>query len=649
MRTSRLWAAVAVGAMLTSTVPASAPALAVTGVAESTAAIGGPDPDVGLDDPGRRLLVRWAPTSGPQARARALSETGIAASVRPQRLDDLTVAIALPELDAREIAALARRLGDHDLVAVAEPDRALEVTMAVDAGEPDGWAPPVPDDPLFAQQWALHNTGQAIDDGVGSGTPGVDIGVLEAWRTTRGGPQVKVAVIDAAVDASHPDLAGAVVTQLHTTVSGGSPPAPTAHGTAVAGVIGARGDDGFGTVGVAPRTAIVAITAFETIDGNAASSSVGAIVAALEAAVDSGADVINASWTSTVASPLLRASVAAVPVPIVAAAGNDGVTLKPTSAVFPAAYDLPNVVSVTSIDPTGAVPSFANVGAEVIDIAAPGVGILAPATDDGHAYVTGTSFAAPHVAGALALATAVAPYATTGELIDALSWTSAARDGLAGTTRSGGMLDTAALVRGVQRPVCRADRTSPAPFTDVAATNVHRPGIDCLAQEEVARGRADGRFGPAAAVTRGQLATFLANVVARSGARPPAPSAGFVDVRPGDVHAASIDRLAELGIARAGADGRFRPGAPVTRGQAATLVVQTHAVLTGQRSEPSRRWYHDTEGSTHAGTIDRARDLGLVSGVARVRFDADGSLRRDQMASVLARTLDALEREGVPG
>jgi subtilisin family serine protease len=647
VETSRLWVAVAVGAMLAGAWPA--PAQADVGAGEPTVAAGAAHADPGFDDPERRLLVRWEPGSDPEARRRALTQAGVAASVRPQRLDPLTVAVPLPDLPAREIAALARRIGDHDLVAVAEPDRAVEVTMAVDAGVMEAHEAPAPSDPLFAEQWALHNTGQPIGGGVGSGTPGVDIGVLEAWRTTRGGPQVKVAVIDAAVDASHPDLAGAVATQVQTVAPGGPPPAVAAHGTAVAGIIGARSNDGFGITGVAPQAAIVAITAFETIDGNAGKTSVGAIVAALEVAVDSGADVINASWTGTVASPLLRASVAAVPVPIVAAAGNEGATLIPSSAVFPAAYDLPNVVAVTSIGPTGAVPSFANVGEEVVDIAAPGVGILAPVPDGGHRYVTGTSFSVPHVTGALALAASVAPYATTRELIDALSWTSAARPELAGTTGSGGMLDAAALVRGVQRPVCRPDRTSPARFHDVAGTNVHRSGIDCLAQHGVTSGRPDGGFGPAATVTRGQLATFLANVVERSGTRPPAPAAGFVDVRPGDVHAASIDRLAELGIARAGADGRFRPGAPVTRGQAATLVVQTHAALTGQRSDPSRRWYDDTDGSTHVDTIDRARDLGLVSGVARVRFDADGSLRRDQMASVLARTLDALEREGVPG
>ena len=593
----------------------------------------------------RRLMVRWSETATDNDRRRVLDAAGIAAGTERRRLDPRTDAYELTALDGPQVAALANRLLTEDAVDFAEPDRSVEIALTTQ--DPVGIV--APNDPLFRQQWGLQNVGQVTGAGENTevGVAGVDARVLPAWNITRGSPEVSIAVIDTAVDHLHPDLAGAVTTRLQTLAQLGPVPPPGSHGTAVAGVAAARADDGFGMAGVAPETSIVSIAAFEATSSGTGTTTLAAIVAALDAAARSGADVIAASWTTRIDSPLLAVAVADVGVPIVAAAGNDGEILQPETPVFPAGYDEPHVVSVTSIGPQGTVPMFANVGAEAIDVAAPGVGVLTPVVGGQHGFQTGTSFSVPFVAGAIALAASVAPYASSSELVDAVSWTSAARPELVGNTRSGGMLDTDALVRGIQRPVCRPDQQPSADFPDVAPGNVHRSGIDCLLAQQLTTGRLDGTYGPSDEVTRAQLASFLARLIDRVLVDDPPPPADLVDVAPDAVHAAAIDRLVDLGVVRVGEDRRFRPDAAVTRGQAAALLGRTYAVVTGDDQAPSRRWFVDTDGGIHADGIDRARDLGIVAGVDRVTFDAGSTLRRDQMASLLARSMDALGRQEV--
>lgn len=593
----------------------------------------------------RRLLVRWTDTATHADRRRVLDAVGITAGTVTRRLAPRTDAYELATLEGSEVAALAEQLAARAVVAFAEPDRSVEVALT--ASDPASGARP--DDPLFDQQWGLQNVGQVTGAGANTelGVAGVDARVLQAWDLTRGSPEVSIAVIDTAVDHLHPDLAGAVTTREQTLTELGPVPPPGNHGTAVAGVAAARADDGYGMAGVAPEVSVISIAAFESTTSGTGTTTVAAIVAALDAAARAEADVIAASWTTRIDSPLLRLAVADIGIPIVAAAGNDGEILQPASPVFPAGYDEPHVLSVTSIGPQGSVPLFANVGADAIDVAAPGVGVVTPVVGAQHGFQTGTSFSVPFVAGAIALAASVAPYASPADLVDAVSWTSAPRPELVGNTRSGGMLDTDALVRGVQRPVCRPDQVVAVAFPDVADGNVHRAGIDCLRSEQVTTGRVDGTYGPADEVSRAQLASFLARLVDRAVDLPEPPPAGLADVPPDAVHARSIDRLVDLDIVRVGEDRRFRPDAPVTRGQAASLLGRTYAVLTGDEHPPSRRWFVDTEGGTHADAIDLARDLGIVAGVDRVRFDARSTLRRDQMASLLARSMDALGRREV--
>ena len=177
------------------------------------------------------------------------------------------------------------------------------------------------------------------------------------------------------------------------------------HGTAVASVIGASAND-VAMAGVAPDVKLMAVRWL--VRGTCETTS--AAVAAIDYAVENGADIINASWggysfSTALLEAVQRANDAGVLV--VAAAGNDGTR----SSFYPAAFDAPNVLSIAAMQPDGYLADFSNYGSAV-DIAAPGTRILAAYVDENpgeYALVDGTSFAAPHVAGIAALLAELRP------------------------------------------------------------------------------------------------------------------------------------------------------------------------------------------------------------------------------------------------
>ena len=611
-----------------------------------------------------RVLVRWHAEAGDQDRAAALTsvEHHLDTAVTLAGRDDVALTATIDVLHTRpgHADAVVRALAGDPAVRDVEPDRLIATTTAdapiadapIDEDAPvDEDAPAaddaLPDDVLFGFQWGLHNTGQVVGNGAATveGVPGVDVRAPSAWQITRGSPDVVVAVIDTVLDVAHRDLEGAVIGQFRAP-SLATAPQPGQHGTGVGSVIAARADDGFGIAGMAPEVSILDVAAFDERDdgGGPGGATLAGILVAIEEAVAAGADVINASWVTNDGGPLLRDAIAESGAVVVAASGNEGRVLTPTRAVFPAGYDLPNVIAVTAVAPDGSVPGFANTGVEVVDIGAPGDVIPVALPGDAHGLADGTSFAAPYVSGAVAMAFSVAPYADAAEVADAVSWTSRVLPSLTGTTRSGGMLDAAALVRGIQQPVCRPDELPPVAFSDVGTTSVHAAGISCLAVTEVALGRVDGTYGPDAPVTRAQLSSMLARVLLDRNVAPVTAPPAFDDVDPNSVHAPAIALLVSLGIILGDADGRFGPDDPVTRGQMASLLVRTHEELLGGAAEPSRNWFGDTGASVHRRNIDVGRDLGMLRGVGGEHYAPATVTRRDQVASFLARMLDALAR-----
>jgi subtilisin family serine protease len=212
----------------------------------------------------------------------------------------------------------------------------------------------------------------------------------EAHRLTSG-KGVRIAIIDSEVDASHPDLAGAIGAHFR---AFSEEEKPHLHGTGMAGAMAARQN----MVGVAPGAVLLTVSAFST----KASSSEGTtfnILKGLDWAAAQGARVINMSFAGP-ADPRLREALQkanARGIVLVAAAGNAGPKSPP---LYPAADSI--VIAVTATNAEDALFSGANRG-NYITVAAPGVDILASAPESAYQFTTGTSVAAAEVSGVVAL------------------------------------------------------------------------------------------------------------------------------------------------------------------------------------------------------------------------------------------------------
>ena len=270
----------------------------------------------------------------------------------------------------------------------------------------------------------------------------------EAHRLATGS-RVLVAVIDSGIDASHEDLAGAVVQSFDAAAAKDSPAngAPHAHGTGMAGAIAARRN----VLGTAPRVGVLAVRAFDPRATSGEGTTFN-IIKGLDWAAENGARVINMSFAGP-ADPRLgealdRASKRGIV--LIAAAGNAGPTSPP---LYPAADR--NVIAVTATDVEDRLYAGANRGNHIA-VAAPGVDVLVPAPGGGnYQFTTGTSVAAAHVSGVAALLIERNPKLTPGDVRRILTRTAKS---LGPRDRSG-----AGLVNAFQAVSSAAAREAAAP------------------------------------------------------------------------------------------------------------------------------------------------------------------------------------------
>ena len=375
------------------------------------------------------VLVRFK--AGASAADRA--DTRRAAGVRRERGFAVAGLEAVATGKGQDEAAARALRRDSDVI-YAEPDQARRAAL-------------LPSDPLFVLQWGLTR-----------------ISAPTAWDTTTGSSHVVVGVADTGVALTDPDLAPNLVPGWDF-VGGDADPEDEnlgGHGSHVAAVIGARGDDATGLAGVAWSTRIMPL---RMLDANG-DGRVSDAIKAYEHAAAAGVRIVNLSFAGATASSAERDALAAAShVLFVAAAGNTGadVDREPT---YPCAYDLPNVLCVTASDRTDARPAFANVGVRGVDLAAPGVAITGPVPSGGWTILSGTSMAAPHVAGAAALLLAREPTARPSDLIEALTETAEPAPAFAGVTVSGGRLDVAAALDAVRATSWPTPSPTPAPDPD---------------------------------------------------------------------------------------------------------------------------------------------------------------------------------------
>ena len=204
---------------------------------------------------------------------------------------------------------------------------------------------------------------------------------------------LRIGMIDSQVDVSHPALHDARIQTRAFTSEGAV--LPMFHGTAIASIIAGNGA---GYLGIAPNAEVYAAGVFEEDAERGQIASTVSLVRALDWLISSGVDVVNISLAGPpnrlLETALQRAAQSNVT--ILAAAGNGGPVAAP---MYPAAYA--SVVAVTAVDARGQVFRLANRG-DYLDIAAPGVGVRHARTGGGYASSSGTSFAVPFAATAVA-------------------------------------------------------------------------------------------------------------------------------------------------------------------------------------------------------------------------------------------------------
>jgi Subtilase family len=307
----------------------------------------------------------------------------VGANVSPQAVDAAVRRLGLSTVATQESGLTGGTLYH---LRVADGRQVAEVVRALEA-ENIGVASPnyvyrVQQDPNLAARTVAGDPGQYVVS---------KLRLPETHRVATGS-NVLVAVIDSAIDLSHPDLTGAVVEQFDAV---GRKDRPHVHGTGMAGAIAARRK----LLGVAPSARILAVHAFSPEANESAQATTRHIIAGLEWAIKKGARVINMSFAGPY-DPMLQLAMKNARekgVVLIAAAGNMGPSSPP---LYPAAD--PNVIAVTATDENDKLFAQANQGPHVA-VAAPGVDILEPAPDATYQVTTGTSVAAAHVSGVAAL------------------------------------------------------------------------------------------------------------------------------------------------------------------------------------------------------------------------------------------------------
>jgi subtilisin family serine protease len=385
----------------------------------------------------RTTAAATAAVYGGQMRS---SEAAFGMQVVSVLRNDGAVVAALSHNQALELAART----DVESVELDQPMRAFRTT----------------NDPLLHQQYGLEAT--------------TGVNAFSAWDTSTGSRLALVAVMDSGVDDTHPDLTGAIWRNPKEIARNGRdddgngyvddfrgydfvngdalPRDDQGHGSHVSGIIAATGNNSKGVAGVAWGSKIIPLKVLNS-SGDGFTSD---IVEAMDYVGDlrrRGAPIvaINMSFGGSSSSTLERAVKRALQndLLIVAAAGNessDNDLLK----VYPASYDLPHVLSVSAVDQDGNLSSFSNYGAQTVSLSAPGDDVVStvPFRLSGSYYDTlsGTSMAAPYVAGAAALVAATNRKLTAPLIRRVLMESVRESAALSGLSVSEGYLDAGAAV-----------------------------------------------------------------------------------------------------------------------------------------------------------------------------------------------------------
>jgi subtilisin family serine protease len=332
--------------------------------------------DASTDRPYRQgeLLVQYK-TGRPGMRRAALESS--ARAIRSQAIGSSRVHRVVLESGASLDQALAVYRKDPD-VEFAEPNYLVRPQVS-------------PGDFYYQRQWGLHNSGQKVN-GI-SGKAGADLDAPAAWDISTGSETILVAVIDTGCDLNHPDLAANIWTNPGEIPGNGidddgnhyiddihgwdfsdqdnDPQDASGHGTHVAGIIGAEGDNENGVAGMAWRVQIMPLRFMNAFEEGTISDAIQAI----DYALAMGARIINCSWGGSGYSRALQNVISNADALFICAAGNNAQDTD-DHPFYPAALGEDNIISVAASDAADQLAGFSNFGPGTVDVAAPGCGIF---------------------------------------------------------------------------------------------------------------------------------------------------------------------------------------------------------------------------------------------------------------------------------
>lgn len=271
---------------------------------------------------------------------------------------------------------------------------------------------------MYNEQWGLDNNEQSfyydgftLELGVIKGAADADIDAPEGWDISTGRPDVVIAVLDSGIECSHPDLLGKCIEQMNFGPSDYGTTDILGHGTHVAGIAAANTNNDHGVAGVGWNSSLASLKVcyeyYDLLFGWVGLCDSFASAEAMIHAADNGYQVINMSYAGPAASTAEQDAATYAwnkNVVLVAAAANN----YSTQLMYPAAF--PEVIATAATDWYDNLAYFSNFGTSWVALAAPGDNSFSTysseacgGASDCYHWLSGTSMASPHVAGAAAV------------------------------------------------------------------------------------------------------------------------------------------------------------------------------------------------------------------------------------------------------
>lgn len=511
----------------------------------------------------------------------------------------------------------------------------------------------------YIYQWWLENDGTVHVSRDITSVAEVDININPAWDIfDQPRAKITVAVLDTGVEFMHVDIQDSVWINTAEIPDNGidddkngyiddvygwnffddnadTRAYTSEHGTHLAGIISATADNYIGVAGICGMTDAVDVMNLKVLGENGEGSTYN-VVQAIKYAERMGAEIINLSLQTDEYDDLLYSVMEKSKMLFIVAAGNEGHDIDATPA-YPSSYTLPNIISVANLMPNGELHKTSNYSKESVDIAAPGTYIYSTVLDNGYGFMTGTSMAAPMVAGVAALVYSyyggIDAQGAKKIILDSAN----VSDSLTNLISGGRTLNAAAALS-----YSMAEAPWSSCFKDVKARNWYYKNVAFAYRMNLIKGTSADMFSPNSYMNRAMI-TAIIHRHAGSPAAESAPS--YTDIPETKYYYTAAAWALENAIAVADTD-IFGANEQVTR-EELVLMMYNYAAYSGADTSPRAditTFTDYTELSPEcADAMSWAVSLGIIEGMSNNRLNPQSGATRAQFAAILQRFCENIQ------